>query len=247
MSYKAQAWAWAQPTKKRDRPNGLKSPWKFVLVTLAENHNGDNGRCDVSVAYIADKTGLDRKTVMVATAALESLGLISVKRRFGTSDKYILHFDKGELVPKKSTTSTKNGTGKGPPTSTKNGTATSTKNGTGCGQNQYQKRDRLGEPVPNLGHEPNNSLSLNIKNLSNACARDDVEPVGIDAAPWRLGDYERLEVRYIRPDLFNRADLIAENFLDHHRSAGTVSCDWAAEWRKWLRRERAEFSELAGV
>jgi hypothetical protein len=36
-----------------------------------------------------------------------------------------------------------------------------------------------------------------------------------------------------------RVSLELEQFRDHHRSKGTRSADWNAEWRKWLRRHRS--------
>lgn len=42
-----------------------------------------------------------------------------------------------------------------------------------------------------------------------------------------------------RPELTGTLGEIAENFADYHRSKGTRSACWAAEWRRWIRRERA--------
>lgn len=63
---------------------------KLVLLCLADSHNGDNGRCDPSVAFIAKFTGLDRKTVPDALATLEAAGLIQQVKRPGFSTQYVL-------------------------------------------------------------------------------------------------------------------------------------------------------------
>lgn len=127
-------------------PRDLRSSEKLVLACIAWRVNGDRGDCRsawVSVATMAEETGLDRKTVMSALRTLERRDLVSVERRAGaTSICRIL----GGFEPRG--TSTKNGTGDGP-TSTENGTgsedASSTENGTGgvpkTGQGVYQKRD----------------------------------------------------------------------------------------------------------
>ena len=130
MSAKATFWAWSL--------RNLTSSQKLVLLCLSDNHNEDTNRCDPSVNYIADKTGLDRKTVMQSLSSLEGLGLISIDKRAGTSSSFSLK------------ASTKNGT------STKftpvpKTDATSTKNGQG--------------PVPNLGYKSKTESKKNLKQL----------------------------------------------------------------------------------
>jgi len=130
LSAKATFWAWSL--------RGLTSSQKLVLLCLGDNHNGDTGRCDPSVNFIADKTGLNRKTVMQATSELEKIGLIGTQKRFGTSTNFTL----------------KTGTEIG--TSTENGPVpktdtTSTENGLG--------------PVPILGHKPKTEPKKNLKLL----------------------------------------------------------------------------------
>lgn len=130
MSAKATFWAWDQ--------RGLSSSQKLVLLCLADNHNEDSGRCDPSVQFIADKTALNRKTILRALSDLEDLGLVVSEKRHGTSNTFVL------------LTSTEIGT------SPKNGTSqkrdrTSTKSGTGV--------------VPKLGHKPKTEPKKNLKQI----------------------------------------------------------------------------------
>ena len=82
MSAKATFWAWSL--------RGLSSSQKLLLLCLSDNHNGDNNRCDPSISYISDKTGLNRKTVMNSVTELVNIGLISVNKRHGTSTLFEL-------------------------------------------------------------------------------------------------------------------------------------------------------------
>lgn len=66
------------------------SSCKLVLLCLADCHNSDNGRCDPSVAFISEFTGLDRKTIPESLDTLEALGLISQAKRPGHSTLYTL-------------------------------------------------------------------------------------------------------------------------------------------------------------
>lgn len=90
MSAKATFWAWEQD---------LTSTQKLVLLCLADCHNGDNDRCDPSIKYICSQTGLDKKTVPVAMSQLESIGLISIKKRAGISPFYTLNLAQKRVNP----------------------------------------------------------------------------------------------------------------------------------------------------
>ena len=112
MSAEATFWAWQQ---------GVKSTHKLVLLSLANCHNEANGQCNPSVLYIANATGLDRKTVMTAMSQLEDLGLIVRIKSTGSSTNYTLNL--GFITSTKNGTGTKNGpVPKTDKTSTKNGT-----------------------------------------------------------------------------------------------------------------------------
>ncbi|MEF3075191.1 helix-turn-helix domain-containing protein [Methylobacter sp. Wu1] len=139
MSLDATRWAWEQ---------SLKPSQKLLLLSLADRASETN-ECYPSVSRLEKDTCLDRKTIMKNIQELESLGLISVRRRVGAGNYYKLIGVKNRHSEEPKT-SPKNGTG------TKNGT--SPKNGTTQSQKrdgyQSQKRDT------NLPIEPNNNLSI---------------------------------------------------------------------------------------
>ena len=56
---------------------------------------------------------------------------------------------------------------------------------------------------------------------------------------WQLPDDWRDRTKQQRPELVAELKKIAENFADYHRSKGTLSACWLAEWQRWIRREHA--------
>lgn len=95
MSAKATFWAWEQ--------QHIGSSAKLVLLCLADHHNADSGRCDPSEKFIADKTGLNVKTVNSAIKKLADLDLLSYEYRRGTSNNYTLHLHQNRVHPKTGT------------------------------------------------------------------------------------------------------------------------------------------------
>lgn len=85
MSAKATFWAWDREIKPATA--------KLVLLCLADCHNEDTRQCNPSVAFIARKSGLDKKTVPVALKTLETMGFITIERRTGTSAQYWLNIE----------------------------------------------------------------------------------------------------------------------------------------------------------
>lgn len=73
MSHKAVTWAWEQSTGSPTR--------KAVLVSLADRHNKDTGRCDPSIARIAAETEFSERAVRKALSDLEEMGLIEREER----------------------------------------------------------------------------------------------------------------------------------------------------------------------
>ena len=156
MSAKATFWAWSL--------RGLTSSQKLTLLCLSDNHNQSTGQCNPSISFIADKTGLDRKTVMRALDDLEIKGFLKQYKKFGLTNNFYLH------------TSTEIGTGVDEKTSTNIGTSTKI------------------EPVPildttstNIGHEPvpilgHKSKTESKKNLKHVCAHDGKFLMSLD---WR--------------------------------------------------------------
>lgn len=82
MSAEATFWAWMMGVKP--------ASCKLVLLCLSDCHNSDNGRCDPSVGFISEFTGLDRKTIPEALETLEAAGLIQQVKRPGNSNQYLL-------------------------------------------------------------------------------------------------------------------------------------------------------------
>lgn len=142
MSAKATFWAWEQ--------RGLSSSQKLVLLCLADNHNGDSGQCNPSVAFVADKTGLNRKTILQAMADLESLGLIVGQKRLGSTTNFRLK------------TSTYLGIGKNgdkPKEPAAQPTQTEPENGTGPEREIPQKPVPKTAPVPEAVPVPKTDIT----------------------------------------------------------------------------------------
>ena len=59
------------------------------------------------------------------------------------------------------------------------------------------------------------------------------------ADDWHLPTEWKERARKLRPELEPKLGEIAENFKDHHRSKGSMSACWLAEWQRWVRREHA--------
>ena len=129
MSAEATFWAWQQR---------VKSSHKLVLLSLANCHNEASGQCNPSIAYVAEATGLNRKTVISAIAELEESGLLLRVKSTGSSNQFTLNL--GCLTSTKNGTSPKNGPG---PKTDK----TSTKNGPGGGpKTDHKSKRNLKEP-----------------------------------------------------------------------------------------------------
>lgn len=81
MSLEAISWAFAQP---------LPPTQKLVLLSLADHHNAKTGQCNPSIARIADRTGLGRRTIVRALAGLGDADLVQKEKRTGKRSNYIL-------------------------------------------------------------------------------------------------------------------------------------------------------------
>lgn len=81
---------------------GLQSSAKFVLVALADCHNGKTGDCFPSIDRLAKMTGLSSRQVQRNIATLKKAGLISVERqrhgRQWAQNFYSFHFE-GQTTP----------------------------------------------------------------------------------------------------------------------------------------------------
>lgn len=81
MSLAATNWAWGLK---------LNPTTKFVLLALADCHNGITGLCCPSVMHIMQVTGLKRRVVFKALSTLKKETLIEVKQSQGHCSKYVL-------------------------------------------------------------------------------------------------------------------------------------------------------------
>lgn len=83
MSRRATDWAMSLPTRSPSRPEGLTASERYLMIELADHHNASTGRCDPSLARLADRTGLSTATVKRTLTALEDRGLIARERSNG--------------------------------------------------------------------------------------------------------------------------------------------------------------------
>jgi len=131
VSARATFWAWEQITTSSE---------KLVLLCLADCHNGDTGQCNPSIAYVAKKTGMDRKTVLKCMKGLNDKNLLDRKKVYGSSNMYCLNI------------------------SPKNGTYESPNNGTFKVPKTEHKPKK--EPKKNLRHEDGDmKVAVSIFNL----------------------------------------------------------------------------------
>lgn len=94
MSLKAMTWVWKQETKS--------SGERLVLLALAD-HAGEDGECWPHSGKIAEKCGLDRKTVQRHITALHERGLVTKvhrrKRSNGTLAGWLYRLECSEGTP----------------------------------------------------------------------------------------------------------------------------------------------------
>lgn len=81
VSVAASSWAWSLKIRPVD---------KLVLLALADCHNGITGLCCPSVTHLMQMTGLKRRVIFKAFAALKKETLIEVVQSRGHCSKYIL-------------------------------------------------------------------------------------------------------------------------------------------------------------
>ena len=64
---------------------------KLIGLTLAWHHNAESGRCDPSVLLLAKETCVCERSISMALKALEADGHITIIRRTGQHNHYLLH------------------------------------------------------------------------------------------------------------------------------------------------------------
>lgn len=92
MSVQASAWAM--------KISGLSPTSKFVLIVLADAHNGHSGECFPSIARIAETTGFSESTVKYAVRDLEAKCLVERQTQFDPNGRtrgvnYLLSLPEG--------------------------------------------------------------------------------------------------------------------------------------------------------
>lgn len=150
MSVEAITWALKLPIKH--------SSAKFVLTVLANCASGDTWLAYPSVAYLAEATGQDRKTVLANLVRLRELGFIEDSgRRMGDTKQVIVYRllggDQPQTVPKTEQSQKRNSSENGTvPKSTGNSTVFPSKQSRFSAK-QSQKRDT--EPSETKGNRQN--------------------------------------------------------------------------------------------
>lgn len=198
----------------------LSAPAKHVAHVLYRHLNKD-GKCFPSVAKIAKKSSLNRKTVMPAIRALEASGWLSVLRHRGGKNEYTISSQTSADIG----TSTDTGTGP--------------KYGTGVvpflGPDQSQIRDTNQESNQVLNQREGGSQGSPLAKPSvSSKAKKRASRISVESLP---ADWETY-CREKRPDL-DPAEVF-ENFRDYWLAkpgAGGVKLDWFATWRTWVRKE----------
>lgn len=64
---------------------------KLIGLTLAWHHNAETGRCDPSVLLLASETCVCERSISMALKTLEADGHITIIRRTGQHNHYLLH------------------------------------------------------------------------------------------------------------------------------------------------------------
>lgn len=224
MSRDASDWAWEQPVKPASA--------KLVLLCLANCHNDGTGRCNPSVKYIGDATGLDKKTIPVALEILAEKGLISFDRRRGAPPNYRVNF-----------------TRKREKSLPENGATFESKSLPENGSSVYPKTGELeeGDEKPSL---PEIGLSVYPKTGNGVYPKTGNKPgknqerTGKGAAVRRTGKTkvpENFEVTdRMREWAAEKApgidvDAATEQWADYWRSTGKLMSDWEATWRNGMK------------
>lgn len=202
------------------RLHGSCSRAEIVAYNALALHADQEGHCWPGRARLAALTGLNETRVSKATTGLERKGLLrKVHAPNGRVDYYLLDLPP---LPQPAPPRDRNGT---PPVTE---TAPRTDQGTEKPTERAQEPEP--EPPPPPAREPEPSPSLSECHLQTRTTLPD---------EWTAPDEWMKWAAEQRPELADTLGEIAENFADYHRSKGTRSACWTAEWRRWVRRERA--------
>jgi len=188
---------------------------KVTLLVLADCHNHLTGRCNPSIKFIAERTGLDRKSVIESLADLESRGIISVSR--GHSNSYDLNLDSPVNV------STENGTESEINLSPENGTCLVPK----TGLTKYRKRDTNREIT---GKEP----FIDKPEVKTKAKTQSKKQVIKTLLPEGFGISQRVR-DWAAKNNHSNLDTHHENFVLKAKSRGYKYADWDAAFQTAIR------------
>lgn len=195
---------------------------KLTLLVLADCHNHLSGRCNPSIKYLAEHTGLNRKSVIESLADLESRGLISVVR--GHSNYYKLHLGQEPKV------STEIGTNPEINLGTENGTCLVPK----TGLTRYRKRDTNRERTGKEPFMPNPAIKPKAETQSKKRSKKTPIPEG-------FGISERVR-DWATKNNHRNLDTHHENFVLAARSRGYKYVDWDAAFQNAIRNNWAKLT-----
>lgn len=192
---------------------------------------GENGRAYPSVATLSADTCLNPKTIYKALGELKFLGLLSIEKRDGGGNAYMLRLTSKNSTTESSTTengttengTTKNGSGGIPKTEVgvfQKRNATATKNGTRIKQEH--------------NNEQSNEESSNAHRASRAAQ---THLFSLDSLPegWRA------YCQQVRPDLDPEQVFLKFRFYWLEGNGGgkrRSDKGWAQSWQNWIRGEK---------
>ncbi len=202
----------------------------LIYCALAAHADRD-GRCWPGRARLGDIAGLSERQVSRATAELERKGLLRKESLPGGRVDYYL-----TPLPPPTPRAIPPDTAVTPPLTplsplTDQGTEKTT--------------ERAREPDPEPAEQAPSLSVASGEEEAEAEGRHDNSPVSACRLTGRTPMPEQIPEEWEewamaqRPELAGTLGEIAENFADYHRSKGTRSACWVAEWRRWIRRERA--------
>lgn len=224
MSVEAITWALKQDVK----PSGT----KFVLVAIANCADGKDGIAWPSVAYLAEATGQDRKTVLAGIARLMETGYIrDTGERRGLTKQVIVY-----QLPEFETFSPKQSQKRD---STENGTVPEfPSNSTETPGEQYRNSS---ETVPKTGHGTVKNHKRTVREPKHSVA----PPAGVSAQVWsdflkhrkaQNAPVTETVVKALTKELVAAA---AMGWLPDDALAEGMSAGWRGLKAKWLQNRGA--------
>jgi len=207
MSFDALAWA------GRCQPGS--AAMKLVLLALADRHNTEENLARPSISWLAEWTGLDRKTVIASLGGLQALGLISDSgQRHGATGQikaYRLHL---ETVPKTE--------------------QYQKRNSSVFPRKEYRKRDTepIKEPIPSGAKAPSVSRASGFP--------EDQQDFRVACVQWAVK-----EMRWSPGDAGQEFDRFHDNALQHGRQYKDWLAAWRNWCRSPYCKTKAEDDGLS--